>query len=104
MLLTPLRPRRANEGIKLEARSLEWSRDRFSGGLLPAAAGLAVLVDFIRSDHAFVVEVQAASADLGAINDAGTAHSAPGHRDRPIWHLVMHAAVLCDVCRGIGFG
>ena len=100
----PLLPGGQHERIEFELAALQGAGDRLARGLLPAAAGLNVLMDLVRVHHAVVFEVEPAPVEYCAEDGPGATRTAPGDLDRPVRHLVVDGPVLLQVERVVRLG
>src|SRR5450756_869742 len=76
--------------------TLERTRNGFQAGLLPSAACLPVLEDFIAANHAGGVKLERLPFCLGPEHEGRVAVGSPGDGDRTRRQPVLHDAVLAE--------
>src|SRR5262249_23355331 len=90
----PLLPTREEKRIQLQVLAPHRTGDRLKARLLPAAAGLDVLEDFVAANHACILHHQPASARFGPEHEGRVAVASPGDGDGSARRIVFDEAVL----------
>src|SRR5881398_2674271 len=104
MQAAPFLPIREKKRIQLEVLAFERPGNGLQAGLLPAAAGFAVLKDLVAADHAGVVHLEFAPLIGGPEHEGRVAIASPGDGDGARGRLVFDEAVLRKNGGRIGFG
>ena len=104
MQAAPFLPIREKKRIQLEVLAFERPGNGLQAGLLPAAAGFAVLKDLVAADHAGIVHLEFAPLAGGPEHEGRVAVASPGDGDGSGGRLIFDKAVLRENGGGVSFG
>src|SRR5205085_9419928 len=103
MQAAPFLPIRKKKRVQLEMLAFKRPGNGLQAGLLPAAAGFAVLEDFVAADDAGVVHMEFSAFAGGPEHEGRVAVASPSDGDGARGRLVFDKAMLRENGGGISF-